>query len=82
MLFPGDLIYWPSKWYHQSYVPEQETEDGLSVSLSGMHLDKHFKEANRQRMGMFLNYRGDNKEQTINRHELIETVEKCVHMLN
>ena len=46
VLRPGDMVYWPSQWWHQSLIPEQETEVGLSVSLSGMHLDYRFSTKN------------------------------------
>jgi len=49
-LNPGDLVYWPSMWWHQSFVPAQTTAGGLSVSLSGMHLDKLKSWESRQNM--------------------------------
>ena len=45
---PEDLIYWPSHWWHQSYVP---APNGISASLSGMHLDKRYNEKIRQISG-------------------------------
>ena len=34
---PGDLVYWPSRWWHQS---KNNDGDVLSIALSGMHVNK------------------------------------------
>ena len=26
---PGDLVYWPSQWWHQSYIPAQDEVEGI-----------------------------------------------------
>ena len=33
---PGDLVYWPSRWWHQS---KNNDGDVLSIALSGMHVN-------------------------------------------
>ena len=46
LLEPGDLIYWPSRWWHQTQNGEMEPREGpetaapvLSVGVSGMVVD-------------------------------------------